>query len=353
MNFARAEKIIAKCVEAYPAFKHDCVDFAAAVLRQFFLLPDFDASVLADAVLQRLRAPASRWTRTHDIAVAIAAAKAGDFVLAGLSSAELGQAHGHLAVVIGVDGQQSGQVIVPLGYAGSLGAAPLAGGRLSGTFPARLVRGGQIEYFLCKPDTEPAASAMLILRSLAERPVLPDRRARARSLAPAVPAMAWGKRVSAEFRSEVYAIAARLGVQVDYLMAAMAFETGETFSPSIQNASSQATGLIQFMPRTAKALGTTIDALAKLSAEAQLAYVERYFAPYTGKLGNLGDVYMAILWPKAVGKADDFVLFARGDAAYAGNQGLDLNRDDKVTRHEAASKVAQRLRKGLKPEYFG
>lgn len=41
-------------------------------------------------------------------------------------------------------------------------------------------------------------------------------------------------------------------------MAAMAFESGETFSPSIKNAAgSGAVGLIQFMPSTAKALGTS------------------------------------------------------------------------------------------------
>lgn len=348
MNIARAEKIIAKCVEAYAVHRGDCVDFVAEVLRHFLDQPGFDAAVLADDVVRRLRVASSPWKRSHDIARAIAAAKAGDLVLAGLSSRELDAAHGHLALVVGVDGQRSGSVIVPIAYAGSIGRAAIAGKRLSGSFPATLVQSAKVEYFIRTPDTEPAASGMAILRSVEARPPL-----RRGAQAPAAPAMAWGRRVSVDFKRKLVALAARIGVQVDYLMAAMAFETGARFTPDVQNPKTRATGLIQFMPATAKALGTSIDALAAMTAEAQLDYVEQYFAPYKGKLANLGDVYMAILWPRGVGKADDFVLFADGDTAYKSNRGLDLNQDGKVTRHEAAAKVQAMLDRGLKPENYG
>lgn len=349
MNIARAEKIIAKCVEAYAVHRGDCVDFVAEVVRHFLEGPGFDGAVLADEVVRRLRAAGSPWKQSYDIARAIAAAKAGDLVLAGLSSRELDAAHGHLALVIGVDGQRSGAVIVPIAYAGSIGRAAIAGKRLSGSFPAALVRNAKVEYFIRTPDTEPAASGMAILRSVAARPRLQ----RGGAQTPAAPAMAWGRRVSTDFKRKLVALAARIGVQVDYLMAAMAFETGARFTPDVQNPKTRATGLIQFMPATAKALGTSIDALAAMTAEAQLDYVEKYFAPYKGKLANLGDVYMAILWPRGVGKADDFVLFADGDAAYKSNRGLDLNQDGKVTRHEAAAKVQAMLDRGLKPENYG
>jgi hypothetical protein len=58
-------------------------------------------------------------------------------------------------------------------------------------------------------------------------------------------------------------------------MAAMAFETGETFSPSIKNKASGATGLIQFMRSTAKGSGTTTAALAEMTAVDQLDFVEK------------------------------------------------------------------------------
>ena len=59
-------------------------------------------------------------------------AKAGKIVVAAMTAAALHDSHGHLAVVVGCDGQPSGETIVPIGYAGSIGnpAARLDGARL-------------------------------------------------------------------------------------------------------------------------------------------------------------------------------------------------------------------------------
>lgn len=165
--------------------------------------------------------------------------------------------------------------------------------------------------------------------------------------------IAWGKKVSAAFKARVIAIAEGLKCDPSHLMAAMAFESAETFSPKVKNKVSGATGLIQFMPSTAKALGTTTDALAAMSAEDQLAYVETYFRPYRGKLARLSDVYMAILWPAAVGKPDAHVLFRSPKKAYVQNKGLDLNKDGQVTKGEAADKVQRKLTKGLSSHLRG
>lgn len=71
--------------------------------------------------------------------------------------------------------------------------------------------------------------------------------------------IAWGAVVTPDFCKAVIATCKNLGIpDPSYLMACIAFETGETFSPAIKNsAGSGAVGLIQFMPSTAKALGTT------------------------------------------------------------------------------------------------
>ncbi|MEF8731684.1 MAG: transglycosylase [Candidatus Accumulibacter meliphilus] len=168
------------------------------------------------------------------------------------------------------------------------------------------------------------------------------------------PEIAFGKKVSGEFKTKVITIATELGVNVDYLMAAMAFETGGTFNPAVKSlAGSGATGLIQFMPKTAIGLGTSTDDLAKMTAVTQLDYVKKYFLPYQGRLKQLEDVYMAILWPKAVGKDNDFVLFAAPSMAYQQNKGLDSNKDGKVTKAEAAAKVRAKLNEGLKPASKG
>jgi Subtilase family/Domain of unknown function (DUF4114)/LysM domain/LGFP repeat len=149
--------------------------------------------------------------------------------------------------------------------------------------------------------------------------------------------------VTPEFLNKVAAIGQRLGVAPEYLMAVMAFETGQSYSPKIRNNASGATGLIQFIPSTAKGLGTSTAALANMSAIEQLDYVEKYFSPYKDRLKTLEDVYMAVLWPKAVGKNNNYHLFAQPGQAYAQNKGLDLNDDGVVTKQEAASKVRKFL----------
>ncbi len=173
-------------------------------------------------------------------------------------------------------------------------------------------------------------------------------------LMPAEP-MAWGARVSPMFRDRVRAMARNLGGRAtpsDY-MACMAWEGGESFSPSVRNmAGSGATGLIQFMPATAKELGTTTDALARMTALEQLEWVERYFRPFAGRLNSLADLYMAILWPRGVGQPLDYVLWdkATRPTTYRQNAGLDGNGDGRITKREAVAKVQAKLEKGLLPE---
>ncbi len=168
--------------------------------------------------------------------------------------------------------------------------------------------------------------------------------------------LAWGKEVSEEFCQRVREIADSLGTDPNYLMACMAFESGETFSPAVKNAvGSGAIGLIQFMPSTAQAVGTSTEELAEMTAEEQLDYVEKYFKPSRGKLKSLDDVYMAILWPAAVGKPPEHVLFRKNDPdhpkRYLQNAGLDFNKDGVVTKAEAAGRVRKKLEKGLQPEF--
>jgi hypothetical protein len=161
--------------------------------------------------------------------------------------------------------------------------------------------------------------------------------------------LAWGAKVSQEFRDEIARICREFDWPEDHaswLMSCIAFESGESFSPSVKNAAgSGATGLIQFMPATARGLGTTTDALADMEAVEQLEYVQKYFKPYASRIHSLPDMYLAILLPKYVGQPDDTVLFS-GGIAYRQNSGLDSNRDGEITKAEAAGKVAAKLVKG-------
>lgn len=162
-----------------------------------------------------------------------------------------------------------------------------------------------------------------------------------------MPEIAWGKIVGGPFKSKVIVISTKLGCDPSHLTSAMAFETGESFSPSIRNRQSGATGLIQFMPSTAQSLGTTTADLASMSAIDQLDFVQKYLNPFKNKMNTLSDVYMTILLPSAVGKAEAFVLFRSPTKAYRQNQGLDVNHDGQITKGEAASKVQAKLGRGL------
>ncbi|MBV9926882.1 MAG: peptidoglycan-binding protein [Acidobacteria bacterium] len=150
--------------------------------------------------------------------------------------------------------------------------------------------------------------------------------------------------VTPEFIEAVEQVADRLGTQPQYLLAAMSFETGGRFDPSIQNGIG-ATGLIQFLKSTAKNLGTTTDKLAKMSGVAQLAFVEKYFEPFKGRLGTLEAVYTSIL--SGSPKKPDAVLFKAGTPAYKLNP-LDWNDDGIITAREATTPVAARMFGGIK-----
>ena len=169
--------------------------------------------------------------------------------------------------------------------------------------------------------------------------------------------LAWSAKVSPDFCDKVLWISSNLKMPSqgpDWLMGCIAWESGETFSPSIVNrAGSGATGLIQFMPRTATGLGTTTAALAKMTAEEQLNYVYRYFLPYKGRLNSLADVYMAILWPAGIGKSPAWALWDADSKpiTYRQNAGLDINHDGVITKAEATAKVQAKLDKGRQAEY--
>jgi uncharacterized protein (DUF2345 family) len=153
----------------------------------------------------------------------------------------------------------------------------------------------------------------------------------------------WTKDIA--FYNKVKTVATELKCSYIDLLACMAFETGRTFNPGIQN-SIGATGLIQFIRPTAIGLGTTTDQLRTMTRVEQMDWVLKYFkAGPIRKLSNvtLEDLYMAILWPAAVGKSNDYVLFSSPSKAYEQNKGLDLNKDGNITKAEAAAKVRNQL----------
>lgn len=163
--------------------------------------------------------------------------------------------------------------------------------------------------------------------------------------------LAWGSLLTAEERGRLLEVAAEIGCAPNDLSGCIYFES--RWDPTAVNAQSGATGLIQFIPSTARSLDTTTDAIRAMTRIEQLDLIYRYFAPFKGRLRGLSDVYMAILWPRAVGKPEDWPLFTKDDAdsrAYFQNKGLDVDADGVVTKAEATAKVRAALERGLLPE---
>ena len=92
----------------------------------------------------------------------------------------------------------------------------------------------------------------------------------------------------AAFLAKVQEIAAKLKIQADWLMIVMKMESG--INHQIVNKTGGATGLIQFMPATARGLGTSTEALKTMTNVQQLDYVYKYFAPYSGRLKSVTDL---------------------------------------------------------------
>jgi hypothetical protein len=154
------------------------------------------------------------------------------------------------------------------------------------------------------------------------------------------------------------ACADALAIDPDWLACVVSFETGGSFSPAQRNhwaakdaekrgvPYSGAMGLIQFMPATAKALGTSTAGLEAMSFVRQLEYVRRYLATYAARIHSLEDCYLAVFYPAAMGRADDYVVGARGAEGFLGrvyeqNAGFDKagNNDNRVTRGEICATI--------------
>lgn len=156
------DEILAECAIAFSANSDDCNKYVKAVAGPFFDPDIFTGpGMTADAIVRQLRSSAD-WAvlgTAHDKAVA--EAKRGRFVLAGMTSEELNSTNGHLAVVVGDEGQLSGSVIVPICYAGSLNAAArVQRKRVSETFGAQVARDGKISYFSRVAQTIPVVAAL-------------------------------------------------------------------------------------------------------------------------------------------------------------------------------------------------
>lgn len=153
--------------------------------------------------------------------------------------------------------------------------------------------------------------------------------------------LVYSNKVTLQFTEKVRYISDKLGINPNWLMWVMFFES--SLNPRAVNSGTGATGLIQFMPSKARSLGTTTADLLQMSAVEQLDFVYLYLKPYAGRMNCMIDVYFAVFFPVAMNKPDDYVLqTAKLSASKIASQngGFDLNKDGQITRSEVIAKVS-------------
>lgn len=83
-------------------------------------------------------------------------------------------------------------------------------------------------------------------------------------------------------------------------------EAESGFNPKAVNGESGATGILQWIPTTAQALGTSTAALYQMTAVQQFQYVEKYLRPFANRVRSQSDLALAVFYPKYLGKPDSY-----------------------------------------------
>jgi hypothetical protein len=114
---------------------------------------------------------------------------------------------------------------------------------------------------------------------------------------------------------DLSSLAKKLDVKKSWLYDVIQIESG--WNPSAVNARSGASGLFQFMPSTAKVLGTSVEQIRKDSVSRQLDLAYKMLSPYRGRIHSVYDLYLAVFYPAAIGKSNRFVIGSEKSLGYA------------------------------------
>jgi len=144
-----------------------------------------------------------------------------------------------------------------------------------------------------------------------------------------------------EFLPELQRVAARLETHPAWLLNVMACESSFISSARNPLRGQTASGLLQFIKKTATSLGTTTTAIRRMNPVDQLWLVEKYFIPFKGRLNDLADVYLAVFRGFIMDGGPETVVAplnhsSKERQAYSLNKGLDLDGDRRITKVELA-----------------
>lgn len=155
--------------------------------------------------------------------------------------------------------------------------------------------------------------------------------------------------VRSPFIEKVIEISNYLAIDPNWLMQVMWSES--RLNPKAYNPNGGAVGLIQFMPSTARSLGTSSSALMQMDHVIQLEYVKKYYTPFRGKMTSYFDVYLVTFFPAAVGKPDHWVFKSSTLSASLiakQNPAININKDNEIT----IAEFKQYLINTVDPAYY-
>jgi hypothetical protein len=143
--------------------------------------------------------------------------------------------------------------------------------------------------------------------------------------------------------AKVRQVSGALGIEPDWLMQVMYSES--RLDTQAVNKITNATGLIQFMPNTAKELNTTVATLYTMTFIQQMDYVYKYLLRYKKYLTSYANLYMAVFYPAGLTMREASIL---PDKVYFANKGLDINKDGQLTLAEVKQWFINRIPDELK-----
>lgn len=149
-------------------------------------------------------------------------------------------------------------------------------------------------------------------------------------------------RFTKDERKKLRTIANELGIKTKWLYKVIWIES--RLDPKAVNKKSGATGLIQWIPSSAIACGTTTKELYNMSVSEQLDYVKIYLKlALNGKKAKcFTDLYLAVFSPNAVGKSDSYVIGHKHSRVVSLNKNF-MNKDSTITRKDIRLFVADLL----------
>jgi len=125
--------------------------------------------------------------------------------------------------------------------------------------------------------------------------------------------------------TRIYNISERHNIEPEWVILTMFKES--RINTKAVNPFSNATGVLQWTPRTARYLGTSTSEIKEMSFYQQLKYVDKYIKMVNKShlINSYEDFYLAVFYPKALGKDLNYVIAGKNSLVSKQNKVISRN----------------------------